>query len=97
MARKKKGVMEEIKEVEKYEFLLIEYLKEMSNELTYLLIIACSIFLFLMIDMLPAAQTGEFETLKTIFIIIILGCFGLFGFSAVTKRKIEERFKRALL
>jgi len=104
MAQKKKSLREEIDEVEdqvyeveRYEYLLLEYLKEMSNEITYLLIIICGLFLFLVMDLAPAAQlSGSIETLKTAFIVIIIGCFALFGLSSITKRRIEGRFKAIL-
>jgi len=102
MARKKSitkefdEVDEEIHEVQRYEYLLLEYLKEMSNEITYLLIIVCGLFLFLAMDFIPAAQAGDFALMKTAFIIIIIGCFALFGLSTVTKRRIENRFKSIL-
>ncbi|MEM0372678.1 MAG: hypothetical protein QXO69_02450 [archaeon] len=87
----------EVKQVEKYEYLLVEYLKEISNEITYLVLIVCSLFLYVMLDLLPAADTASYEIVRIIFILLIIGGFGLFGMSNITKRRIERRFEQMFL
>lgn len=100
MAAKKARIskeMKEIKQVERYEYLLVEYLKEISAEITYLLLIICSLFLFVLIDLLPGAQQMEgYYFIKIVFILLIIGGFGLFGLSNVTKRRIERKFEQLL-
>ena len=98
MALRKKaktsGLKKEIKQVERYEYLLVEYLKEMSSEITYLLLIICSLFLFVLIDIVPGAALNEdYVFIKAIFVLLICGGFALFGLSAMTKRRIERRFE----
>ena len=87
-----RSIETKLQEVESYEYLLVEYLKEISNEMTYLLLVIASLFLFIMIDFLPT--TENFESLRLVFIVLIIGGFALFGLSNVTKRKIEKRFER---
>ncbi|MEM4221841.1 MAG: hypothetical protein QW097_00200 [archaeon] len=77
------------------DYWLLEYLKEISNELTYLILIVASIFIYLMIDLLPAVP-GSTDNLKLLFLILTLGGFGLFALSNITKTKIEKKFKEAL-
>ena len=96
MVRGKEDIHKELQKVERYEYYLIEYLKEMSNEITYLLVVVCALFLFILTDFMPSAQMEAFSFLRTIFIVIIIGCFALFGLSAVTKRRIEKKFKMSL-
>jgi len=87
----------EVKEVEAYEYLLVEYLKEISNEITYLILIISSLFLFVLIDIIPNFSTetplGGYESIKLVFILIIIGGFALFGVSGITKRRIEKKFE----
>ncbi|NYZ79781.1 hypothetical protein H0N95_00855 [Candidatus Micrarchaeota archaeon] len=90
-------IEKEVKQVEKYEYLLVEYLKEISNEITYLVLVVCSLFLYVMLDLLPAANTPNYEVIRIIFILLIIGGFGLFGMSNITKRRIEKRFEQIFL
>ena len=89
----KSKTLKEIRKVENYEYLLVEYLKEMSNEITYLLLVVSCLFLYLLIDFLPSTYSFDQQVLKAVFIVLILGGFGLFGLSNATKRKIEEKFE----
>jgi len=90
---KKNSLASEIKEVEAYEYLLVEYLKEISNEITYLLLMIVSLFLYLMIEFIQLPNTVDTQIVKLVFIILTLGGFGLFGLSSFTKRKIEKKFE----
>jgi len=90
---KKLSLASEVKEVETYEYLLVEYLKEISNEITYLLLMILSLFLYLMIEFLQLPKSVDTEVIKLVFIILVLGGFGLFGLSSFTKRKIEKKFE----
>lgn len=92
------------KEVKKYEYLLVEYVKEISNEVTYLLLIVTSLFLYILMDLFPG-RIGESQTavrllglnsvdmLRLVFILLIVGGFILFGLSNYTKRNIEKKFE----
>lgn len=91
-------------EVEKYEYLLVEYVKEISNEVTYLLLIVTSLFLYILVDLFPdkmgEAQTvvrslglSSVDMLRLVFILLIIGGFILFGLSNYTKRNIEGKFE----
>lgn len=90
-------IEQEIREVEAYEYLLVEYLKEISNELTYLVLIVCALFLFVLIDIMPSfvpsADAGDYGMIRLVFILLIVGGFALFGVSNITKRKIEKKFE----
>lgn len=95
-----KMIQEEVREVEAYEYLLVEYLKEISNELTYLILIVAALFLFVLIDIIPsfvptgeAIGAGSYEMIRTVFILLIVLGFALFGISNITKRKIEKKFE----
>lgn len=92
--RARTSLKSEIKQVERYEYLLVEYLKEMSSEIIYVLLIMGSLFLFVIIDLLPGAATNEnYLFVKAIFVLLMCGGFALFGLSAITKRRIERRFE----
>ncbi|MBI1973339.1 hypothetical protein HYS54_00855 [Candidatus Micrarchaeota archaeon] len=95
MPKRESSLAREVKQVEKYEYLLVEYIKEISNELTYMLLITTSLFLFVLIDIIPGlSATQGYMTVKVIFVILIAGGFGMFGLSNVTKRRIEKRFEQ---
>lgn len=90
-------------ETEEYEYLLVEYVKEISSEVTYLLLIVTSLFLYILVDLFPekmgaeATATGiagltSVQLLRLVFILVIIGGFILFGLSNITKRKIEDKF-----
>lgn len=87
-------IVEEIKQVETYEYLLVEYLKEISNEMTYLITMIVSLFLYIMLDFLPLTENVDYSMLRLILVLLIVGGFGLFGLSNITKRRIERRFER---
>jgi uncharacterized membrane protein len=92
MAKKQK-LESEIEDVEKYEYLLVEYIKHISNELTYLLMIIATLFLFVLLDLSPS--TGQdFGIVRIVLVVMIVGGFALFGVSSVVKRKIEKKFDR---
>jgi uncharacterized membrane protein len=90
---KKPGIAKQIQEVEKYEYLLVEYLKELSNEITYLLLVVCSLFFFVLIGLFPQAVGENIDLVRTVFILLIVGGFALFGMSTIAKRKIEKKFE----
>ena len=91
---RKDRIVEEIKQVETYEYLLVEYLKEISNEMTYLITMVVSLFLYVMLDLLPLTESVDYAMLRLILVLLIVGGFGLFGLSNITKRRIERRFER---
>ncbi len=93
----------EAKEIERYEYLTVEYLKEISNEVTYLLLTIVSLFLYILVNLFEGTITGEPETefimgmapgqmIRIIFLILMIGGFLLFSLSNITKRKIEKEF-----
>lgn len=87
----------EVKQVERYEYLLVEYLKEISNEITYLVLVVCSLFLYIMLDYLSSVSpvsSSSYDMIRVIFILLIIGGFGLFGMSNITKRRIERKFEQ---
>lgn len=97
MPKRESSLAKEVKQVERYEYLLVEYLKEISNEMTYLLLIATSLFLFVLIDIVPGLTASQgYLTVKIVFVILIVGGFGMFGLSNITKRRIEKRFEKIL-
>jgi len=94
----------EVGETGKYQYLLVEYMKEISNEITYLLLVIVSLFLYILINLfkdIATIEAGEefllgltsVELLRIIFIILMIGGFALFTLSNITKKKIEERFE----
>ncbi len=91
------------KEIEEYEYLLVEYMKEISNEMTYLLLTIVSLFLFIVVNLfqdLVAIETSEefllglssVQMLRIVFILLMIGGFILFTLSNITKKNIEDRF-----
>jgi len=91
------------KEIEKYEYLLVEYMKEISNEITYLLLTIVSLFLYLVVnlfqDLVATEVPEEFilgltsvEMLRIVFILLMVGGFILFTLSSITKKNIEKKF-----
>ena len=93
----KDRIVQELKQVETYEYLLVEYLKEISNEMTYLITMVVSLFLYIMLDLLPLTESVDYGMLRLILVLLIVGGFGLFGLSNITKRRIERRFERMFL
>lgn len=86
----------EMKKIETYEYLLVEYIKEISNEMTYLVMVVTSLFLFVMLDAFPLVEVENLNVIKIIFVLLIVGGFALFGLSNITKRKIEKKFELIL-
>ncbi|MFW5902640.1 MAG: hypothetical protein ACOCTT_02010 [archaeon] len=95
----------EVEETGKYEYLLVEYMKEISNEITYLLLVIVSLFLYILInlfkDVVAVDIEEEFllgltsiELLRIIFVILMIGGFVLFTLSNITKKNIEEKFEK---
>jgi uncharacterized membrane protein len=84
----------EFKDVEKYEYLLVEYLKEMSNEMTYLMLVVVSLFLFVVIDIVPSASLENPFAIKVVLVVLMAGGLILFGMTSLIKRNIERRFER---
>ncbi len=91
-------------EVEEYEYLLVEYVKEISNEVTYLLLIVTSLFLYILVDLFPEKMgpsktivrslgLSSVDMLRLVFILLVIGGFVLFGLSNYTKRNIEGKFE----
>lgn len=89
----KDRIVQEIRQVETYEYLLVEYLKEISNEMTYLITMVVSLFLYVILDFLPLTEGVDYSLLRLIFVLLIVGGFGLFGLSNITKRRIEKKFE----
>ncbi len=99
MAKKSPSRLErEVQEVEKFELLLVRYLREISNQITYLMIIVSSIFLLILVDLGPQflADTRVFDAARLVLVILIVGGFMLFAGSSSMKRKIEKRFEDVL-
>lgn len=95
--KKEEKIEKEVKVVEKYEYLLVEYIKEISNEMTYLVLIVASLFFYVLLDFFPTIEdAGMASILKIIFVLIIIGGFGFFGMSNITKRRIEKQFEKIL-
>lgn len=92
-ARKRTSLEREVKKIETYEYLLVEYIKEISNEMTYLVLIVVSLFLFVMSDVFPLVEPQHFNIIRLIFVLLIVGGFALFGMSNITKRRIERKFE----
>lgn len=93
-SRSEPALEREVRQVERYEYLLVEYLKEISNEMTYLVLVVSSLFLFVLLDVLPLGVPPEqFNVVRLVFILFIVGGFALFGLSNITKRKIEKKFE----
>ena|SRR3989344_901337 len=87
--------LSEIKQVEKYEYLLVEYLKEISHEVTYLTMSVVALFLFIFVDspfFSTAASFTHIELLRTIFVLVMIGSFAMFGIASIKKRNIEKKF-----
>jgi len=82
------------------QYLMLEYLKEMSNEITYLVLVVAALFLFMLVDIIPdltgQAPIAGYTAIRTIFVLLVIGGFALFGVSNITKRKIEKRFAEIL-
>jgi len=98
--KSRKGLEREIREVEGFEYLLVEYLKEISNEMTYLVLVVAALFLFVIIDIVPSVIptpiTDSYQMIKLVFVLLVVGGFALFGLSNITKRRIEKRFAKIL-
>ncbi len=96
---------EETQEIEKYEYLLVEYVKEISSEVTYLMLVVTSLFLYILTDLFPDKMgqgvtairvigLSSLDMLRIIFILVMIGGFILFGLSNITKKKIEDKFEK---
>ncbi|MBS3060682.1 MAG: hypothetical protein J4432_04195 [DPANN group archaeon] len=79
-----------------YDYLLVEYLKEISNEITYISLITSSIFILLLLDIFQPAGIESFDLIRLIFIVFIVGGFFLYALSSWTKRRIEASFRAIL-
>jgi len=91
---KKQSLSKEVHDVEKYEYLLVEYIKQISNELTYLMMILATLFLFILLDISPELASTDYSIVKLVLAVTIIGGFALFGISSMIKRKIEKKFER---
>lgn len=98
MAKKATRLEKEVREVEKFELLLVRYLREISNQVTYLMVIVSSLFLLVLVDLGPATipDTRLFEMARLVLIILVVGGFMLFVGSSSRKRRIEKRFEQVL-
>ena len=93
---KKEKVEEEIEEVEKYEYLLVEYIKEISNGMTCLVMIVTTLFLFVLLDLSPQFASSDYDVLRLALILAMIGGLALFGISSLVKRKLEKKFQKIL-
>ncbi len=93
---KKQSVEEEIGDVEKYEYLLVEYIKEISNGMTCLVMIVTTLFLFVLLDLSPQFAATDYDVLRLALILAMIGGLALFGISSLVKRKLEMKFKKIL-
>lgn len=87
---------------ERYNYLLVEYLKEMSNETTYLLLIITSLLLYILVslfeDRMASSTIGILgitspNLLRIVFILLMLGGFILFTITSFSKRDIEKQLE----
>ena len=92
---KKEGAGE-IEEVERYEYLLVEYLKEMSNEMAYLLMATIALFLFVLLDVSADLAVYNLDIIKLVLIAWMVGSIAMFSLSSLIKWKIEKKFKKIL-
>jgi hypothetical protein len=92
---KKQGAGE-IEEVERYEYLLVEYLKEMSNEMAYLLMATIALFLFVLLDVSVDLAVYNLDMIKLVLIAWMVGSIAMFSLSSLVKWKIEKKFKKIL-
>lgn len=77
-----------------FDYLLVEYLKRASNETSFLLLIITSLLFFVLINLFPASLTSvgqNVETIRLVFVILILGGFAMFGKATLEKRDIEKK------
>ncbi len=99
----KKNV-EEIEETERYKYLLVEYVKQISNELTYLLMIVTTLFLYILTNLfsdrfaggeaIVAGTITSLDLLRIVLITILIIGFLFFTLSTYTKRNIEKKFEK---
>jgi uncharacterized membrane protein len=94
MAKKKESVREEIHDVETYEYLLVKYIKEISNEMTYLMLTVCSLFIYIAMDAVFSSAIENFELVRLVFLVTTVGGFALFGMSNIKKSRIEKKFSK---
>ncbi len=92
---KKQGAGE-IEEVERYEYLLVEYLKEMSNEMAYLLMATIALFLFVLLDVSADLAIYNLDMIKLVLVAWMIGSIAMFSLSSLVKWKIEKKFKKIL-
>ena len=92
---KKQGAGE-IEEVERYEYLLVEYLKEMSNEMAYLLMATIALFLFVLLDVSADLAAYNLDMIKLVLVAWMVGSIAMFSLSSLVKWKIEKKFKKIL-
>jgi len=91
---KKESVEKEIEDVEKYEYLLVEYIKEISNGMTCLVMIVTTLFLFVLLDLSPQFASPDYDFVRLALILAMIGGLALFGISSLVKRKLEKKFKK---
>ncbi len=92
----KKQEAGEIQEVERYEYLLVEYLKEMSNEMAYLLMATIALFLFVLLDVSADLAAYNLDMIRLVLIAWMVGSIAMFSLSNLVKWKIEKKFKKIL-
>ncbi len=92
---KKQGAGE-IEEVERYEYLLVEYLKEMSNEMAYLLMATIALFLFVLMDVSADLAVYNLDIIKLVLVVWMVGSIAMFSLSSLVKWNIEKKFKKIL-
>ena len=92
----KKQETGEIEEVERYEYLLVEYLKEMSNEMAYLLMATIALFLFVLLDVSADLAVYNLDMIRLVLIAWMVGSIAMFSLSNLVKWNIEKKFKKIL-
>jgi len=93
---KKESIDKEIEDVEKYEYLLVEYIKEISSSMTCLVLIVTTLFLFVLLDLSPQFASSTYDPLRIALLLAMIGGLALFALSSLIKRKIEKKFKKVL-
>jgi len=92
---KKQGAGD-IEEVERYEYLLVEYLKEMSNEMAYLLMATIALFLYVLLGVSADFAAYNMDIIRIVLIAWMVGSIAMFALSSLVKWNIEKKFKKIL-
>ena len=85
-----------VEEIEKYEYLMVEYIKQISNEILYLLLILTALSLYMLLGVSSQFASQDYDILRIVFLVLAAGGFALFVVSSTMKRKIEAKFEKIL-